>query len=60
MAEGQQRENVLKIESDIKAQAVVIESVRTNAAETEDLVGRVIEAMDLLHHALHGAQEDSL
>jgi hypothetical protein len=59
MAEDEQRERVLRIEADIKAQAVILESVRTNAVETEDMVGRVIEALDLLHHTLHGADEES-
>jgi chromosome segregation ATPase len=60
MAEVERREKIFRIEADIKAQAASIESVRTIAAENDDLIGRVVEALDLLHHSLHGANEESL
>ena len=43
---------IRKIEKDIEAQAAVIDTVRASTAQTDDLVGRVVEAVEVkLAHA---------
>jgi hypothetical protein len=36
---------------DIEAQTAIVENVRTSMAQTDDLVGRVVEAMESLFHS---------
>ena len=51
-------EDFLAFEQGLKSQAVAIESARTAMAQTDDLVERVVEALELLQSAVLEPRED--